>query len=100
MGSSEFHVIRVIPGISNKLVFTLINREAIRKEAEQNMTGSSGHRRVPASFYESVLIPILKPTQQTAFVQAIEKLESNIRVAELSINSAKSKKQQILQQYL
>lgn len=44
-GSSEFHVFRVNEQLtSNKFLFAFLNREAIRKEAEQNMTGSSGHR--------------------------------------------------------
>ena len=55
MGSSEFHVIRANEEVVlGKYIFALINRESVRKEAEKNMTGSSGHRRVPASFYENL----------------------------------------------
>jgi len=35
-----------------------MNRQIVRDEAEKVMTGSSGHRRVPASFYETYLIPV------------------------------------------
>ena len=58
MGSSEFHVFRPKNDfVINKFAFIFLNRAAVRREAEKNMTGSSGHRRVPASFYESFLIP-------------------------------------------
>jgi restriction endonuclease S subunit len=58
MGSSEFHVLRCGERITNRFLFLLLNRDAIRKAAASQMTGSSGHRRVPISFYENMQIPI------------------------------------------
>lgn len=56
-GSTEFHVIRAVNKERAKYVLEFINREYIRKVAASNMTGASGHRRVPQYFYEQMPIP-------------------------------------------
>ena len=56
-GSTEFHVIRAANRERAKYVLEFINREYIRKVAASNMTGASGHRRVPQYFYEQMPIP-------------------------------------------
>ena len=56
-GSTEFHVIRATNKERAKYVLEFINRDYIRKVAASNMTGSSGHRRVPQYFYEQMPIP-------------------------------------------
>lgn len=56
-GSTEFHVIRAANKERAKYVLEFINREYIRKVAASNMTGASGHRRVPQYFYEQMPIP-------------------------------------------
>ena len=58
MGSSEFHVFRIKPGYSTEFVFDYLNRAEIRNDAQQNMTGASGHRRVPIAFYEEFIISV------------------------------------------
>lgn len=101
MGSSEFHVIRCDEKIiSAKYIFSLLNRIKIRQEAERNMTGSSGHRRVPASFYEDYKIPIPDTEIQKNLVAQIEQLENKIIAAQKTINEAASKKQAVLKHYL
>ncbi len=50
-GSSEFHVFSSNTSIAvPEYLFAFLNRPEIRDVAEKNMTGSSGHRRVPESF--------------------------------------------------
>jgi type I restriction enzyme M protein len=100
MGSSEFHVIRVKDEVLNKYIFALLNREIIRKEAEQNMTGSSGHRRVPANFYADYKIPVPPLSTQETLVSEIEKLELQIAENQGFINGAKAKKEEVLKRYL
>lgn len=56
-GSTEFHVIRASNKKRAKYVLEFLNREYIRKVAASNMTGASGHRRVPQYFYEQIPIP-------------------------------------------
>lgn len=100
MGSSEFHVIRANDKVNNKFLFLLLNRDSVRKVAEQNMTGSSGHRRVPITFYESLQVPVPPLAEQEKIVQQIEALEAQIAQAQKVIDDAPQQKQAILQKYL
>lgn len=75
MGSSEFHVIRTTQSISAKYVFNFLNRQEIRQIAETNMTGTSGHRRVPETFYSEMFIPFPPKDIQEKIVAEIEVLE-------------------------
>ena len=101
MGSSEFHVIRANEEVVlGKYIFALLNRESVRKEAEKNMTGSSGHRRVPASFYENYRIPVPGLTTQQQLITEIATHETSITAAQTIIDVAASKKQAILKKYL
>ena len=87
LGSSEFHVFRAnAEKIDKKYLFTLLNRQSVRIEAEKNMTGASGHRRVPIAFYENLEIPLPLLSEQRKVVAKIEKLENEI--AELQKESA------------
>ncbi len=59
MGSSEFHVVRCDDAwLLPQYAFAYLNRQSIRSVAITYMTGSSGHRRVPADFLESLPIPL------------------------------------------
>jgi len=76
MGSSEFHVFRVTKLILSKYLFNILNTDNIRLEAEQQMTGASGHRRVPITFYENLKIPLPPLDIQQKIVDEIEVLEA------------------------
>lgn len=59
-GSTEFHVLRPLPGISTSTwLYNLTKLDILRKDAAKNMTGTGGQKRVPASYLEnfSVLPP-------------------------------------------
>ena len=100
MGSSEFHVIRTNETMNNKFLFSILNRAVVRKEAEKNMTGSSGHRRVPASYYENFKVPVLPIREQEKIVRQIEILENTIIAEQAKIDSSVDKKKEILKKYL
>jgi type I restriction-modification system DNA methylase subunit/restriction endonuclease S subunit len=100
-GSSEFHIIRVNEEMtSNRFVFAMLNREFVRKEAATKMTGSSGHRRVPVSFYKDYSIPVPKTDIQQKLVAEIGKLKAKMTEAREIIDNASEKKQQIIEKYL
>ncbi len=100
-GSSEFHVIRAnLSLIDNTYLFTLLNRKSVRENAEKNMTGASGHRRVPISYYENLEIPMPPIDEQKRIVSQIEALELEITKARTLIENATSEKQAILDKYL
>jgi restriction endonuclease S subunit len=100
MGSSEFHVIRTSEIVNSKFLFSLLNRKEVRKEAEKNMTGSSGHRRVPASYYENLKIPVPPISEQEKLVNQIEKLEQIIAKNQAKIDDAPNNKKAIMKNYL
>ena len=100
MGSSEFHVLRCSDKINNKYLFTYLNRDVIRKEAEQNMTGASGHRRVPITFYEDLDIPLPAMEKQIEIVEEIERYEQKIFDAKNNILKLENEKKNILEKYL
>ncbi|ELR69910.1 Type I restriction-modification system, DNA-methyltransferase subunit M [Fulvivirga imtechensis AK7] len=101
-GSSEFHVFRVNEDLTtNKFLFAFLNREVIRKEAEKNMTGSSGHRRVPDTFYKNLQIPV--PTDlkvQAKLVSNIEKAETKIKASQELIAGIAKRKEAVIKSYL
>jgi type I restriction enzyme M protein len=101
MGSSEFHVIRAnLNNMQPEYLFALLNRKSIRLTAEKSMTGSSGHRRVPASFYENLPIPLLSQTEQKSLIKKIKVTEQTITDAQVIIDAAPAKKQAVMQRYL
>ena len=89
MGSSEFHVIRVKPSYNSQYVFNYLNREEIRDFAEYHMTGSSGHRRVPASFYEKFKIPTPPLEIQQKIVEESEEVNKEVEKARVLISNSK-----------
>lgn len=101
MGSSEFHVFRAKSSmILNKFLFGLLNRSHIRLEAEKKMTGASGHRRVPITWYEDLDIPVPSIEEQHRIISQIESLEAEIESAREIIQHAASQKQTVLDKYL
>lgn len=101
MGSTEFHVIRAnLEKVLPAFLFAFLNREEIRQNAAKVMTGASGHRRVPANFYEELRIPLPTLAEQKKFVAKIEALEKQIAEAQEVIDGATARKQAILQKYL
>jgi type I restriction-modification system DNA methylase subunit/restriction endonuclease S subunit len=82
MGSSEFHVIRVDQEkVLPDFVFGFLNRAEVRKIAERNMTGSSGHRRVPESFYAELKIPVPPPKVQTQICDGFRRIDEDVQSA-------------------
>ena len=64
------------------------------------MTGASGHRRVPISFYETLNIPLPSIEQQKKIVSQIEELEKQIDEAQKSIDASAELKNAVLKKYL
>jgi type I restriction enzyme S subunit len=57
-GSTEFHVLRATKRVIPEWLFYFWRFPLTRKLASLNMTGSAGQKRVPASFLETVEIPL------------------------------------------
>ena len=100
-GSSEFLVFRnSSSAVKQEYLFYYLNRESIRKQAEQRMTGASGHRRVPIDFYRELPIPVPPLQEQERIIREIEGYEAEIRKAEAVMQGAEACKSAILRKYL
>lgn len=80
-GSTEFHVIRPTQRLTNCFIHALIRLPTIRAEAEKQMTGSAGQKRVPKSFLENLSIIPPNYDQQIEFgrrLNIIEKARGNV----------------------
>lgn len=99
-GSTEFHTIRCGEKLLPKYLFGFLNREQIRKNAAKVMTGSSGHRRVPISFYERLLIPVIDLKEQQRIADKVQEFEQLIEKNQKILDSASSRKQSLLDKYL
>lgn len=100
LGSSEFHVVRAAAEVLPGFLFALLNRSEIRQEAERNMTGSSGHRRVPIAFYEDLKFPVPPLAEQQILLDALAALETQIAAAQAVITGAPARQQAVLRRHL
>ncbi|MBR9883379.1 MAG: restriction endonuclease [Oceanospirillales bacterium] len=77
-GSTEFHVLRTKQGILSKYLYYFISSKTFRFNAERNMTGAVGQRRVPKKYIEEHEIPIPSTKEQYRIVEKIEELFSEL----------------------
>lgn len=89
-GSTEFHVLRPISGETNPYwIYMLTAFSQFREDAANNMTGSAGQRRVPASYLENyrVAVPPIELQEQFAiFVEQTDKSKFGVKPVTLKIN--------------
>lgn len=76
-GSTEFHVLRPINGVSDPhWLYTITMLQKFRIEAEKVMTGTGGQRRVPINYldeYRIALPPFSLQKRFASFVQQLDK---------------------------
>ena len=84
-GSTEFHVLRPIEGISDPYWLYIITMfKKFRSDAEKVMTGTGGQRRVPITYlneYKIALPPINHQKQFAAFVLQSDKSKFELEQA-------------------
>ncbi|WEM40999.1 restriction endonuclease subunit S [Photobacterium sp. DA100] len=88
-GSTEFHVVRPYSCISESYLFYYLVSQIFRYEAERNMTGAVGQRRVPAPWLSSVKIPLPPQKEQQRIVEKLEELFSELDSGIESLRKAK-----------
>ena len=68
MGSTEFHVLRPIEGVSSPYWLLALTRLPIfRERASKNMTGTGGQKRVPANYLENFMVGLPPIEEQSRF---------------------------------
>jgi restriction endonuclease S subunit len=87
-GSTEFHVIR--PDTKELLpewVHLIVRSKKFREEAEKNMPGTAGQKRVPKEFLEDYLFPVPDITEQKAIIEHANKLIQKQDLLKMKINN-------------
>lgn len=96
-GSSEYHVIRTDENrILSKYVFIYLNRDEIRNVAALNMTGASGHRRVPVDFYKELPIPVPPIEIQKQIIAECEAIDMEYNTSRMTIENYRQKIGEVL----
>lgn len=91
-GSSEYHVLR--PNnelVLTKYLFLYLNRNEIREAAAAEMTGASGHRRVPVSFYDELEMPLPPKDVQQQIVKECEAVDEEYNTSRMTIETYRKK---------
>jgi type I restriction enzyme, S subunit len=77
-GSTEFHVLRAYEGVGPNFLYYFVSSKSFRYDAEHNMTGAVGQKRVPTPYFEKCSIPLPPTNEQKRIVAKIEELFSEL----------------------
>ena len=91
MGSTEFHVLRPINGISSPYWLLALTRMPIfRERAAKNMSGTGGQKRVSASYLDHFMVGLPAIEEQRRFeaiYKQADKSKSYVRIALKNLES-------------
>lgn len=100
-GSTEFFVLRANKEkLLPKILFYITSSTDFRVRAEKEMTGASGHKRVPKSFIETYKAPLFTIAEQEKLVVEIEKIEIKIAALEKELAEIPKLKEAVLKKFL
>ena len=77
-GSTEFHVIRPLRDVDPRYLYYFVSSEKFRHDAEHNMTGAVGQRRVPTAYLCEHGIPVPPAREQHRITAKIDELFSEL----------------------
>lgn len=89
-GSTELHVLRPRSGIAAEYVYHLVSSQALRYEAEHNMTGAVGQKRVPTGFVAEHSVWLPPTAEQHRIAAKIEALFSELDAGQQSLLRAQA----------
>lgn len=81
-GSTEFHVIRAKDGNDPKYIYYLTMERRFRQIAKNNMTGTAGQQRVPASFILNYCNALPPKTEQSRIASVLSSADEAIEKEE------------------
>lgn len=90
-GSTEFHVVSPVAGMSAEYALFFLLQRAVRHEAQANMTGTAGQRRVPTGYFSSISLPLPPLAEQRRIVDEIEKQFTRLDAAVEALRAAQAK---------
>ena len=74
-GSTEFHVIRVSKYVNSIWIYAVTSTKEFRKQAEINMTGSAGQKRVSTKYLENYKIVVPPLSLQNQFSEIVKQID-------------------------
>lgn len=74
-GSTEFHVLRPLPGIDPRYVWRFVRTPWFRADARRHMTGSVGQLRVPTDYLRGVPVQLPPTAEQGRIAERLEGVE-------------------------
>ncbi|MDL0432336.1 restriction endonuclease subunit S [Marinobacter sp. TBZ242] len=77
-GSTEFHVLRPGTNLDPKFLYYYVSSQQVRFDAEHNMSGAVGQKRVPTAYLAGYRIPVPSINQQKRIVSKIEEIYSEL----------------------
>jgi type I restriction enzyme S subunit len=81
-GSTEFHVFRPDTKIIEpEWLYLFLNQKRIRSAAKRQMGGAVGQQRVPASFYESLVLPLPDIEKQRELLESL--IGQGVRITQI-----------------
>lgn len=84
-GSTEFHVLRPSGAIDGQLLYYFVSSSHVRHEAQHQMTGAVGQKRVPKRYLETKELPLPPLNEQRRIVDKIESLFVQLDHGEASL---------------
>ena len=87
-GSTEFHVLRPNAGVNPRFIWHYVRRESFRQAAKEQMTGSVGQARVPATYLENSPIYLPPETTQNSIVGFLDNALALDRSATTHLSNA------------
>jgi type I restriction enzyme S subunit len=96
-GSTEFHVLRPKENVNSTWLYYLTSLQSFRKQAEANMTGSAGQKRVPKQFFSKYKV-VLPPIElQNQFAETVHKIQSQKEIIQKSLKELKNNFNSLMQ---
>lgn len=96
-GSTEFHVLRPKENVNSTWLYYLTSLQSFRKQAEANMTGSAGQKRVPKQFFSKYKV-VLPPIElQNQFAKIVQKIQSQKEIIKKSLEELENNFNSLMQ---
>ena len=86
-GSTEFHVLRAIPGrCTPEFLSQIASFPALREKAVSFFTGSAGQRRVSENFFEHYFIPDYSTKEQRRIADLLSAVDERIELIQAEVD--------------
>lgn len=89
-GTTEFHVLRSTGAVDAELVYYFVSSSSIRHEAQHQMTGAVGQKRVPKRYLEAKSFPLPPLNEQRRIIDKIETLFARLDKGEEALRDVQT----------